>query len=314
MKRILWTVFSYLLITIFIVFLEYLLQPLFPGIFNYLLKFAEDINKLLKIDISLQTLSLILFLIFFVIIYTLLIKAASLIRKKTDLVWDKVNPILRHKSAPFTLIKSILIIIFIPFIYGFGRALILLFHDFSFDNNRIIFFSLGFTIFSIIWLFFWKKFGFFSIFEHEFTHMILALCFFHKPRAFHVDEYEGGWVKLAGVNFIITLGPYFFLTLCFMMLPFYLIIRPEFYSYYFLFMGLFISYHTLSTVREASFNRQPDIIFNGKIFSFFVILLGNIFCYGYILSFVLGGFTKGKELISNGWNEGIELIRVLTIK
>jgi len=311
MKRILWTTFSFILIIIFVAFLHYLLQPMWPSLSNILYKIAENIKSFLKVDINSRIISLIIFIIFFFIVYSSVTIIANSIRKKTKLVLDEIDPNVRYKSVPFTIVKLILIIIFFPLIYGYGKALIFFLRDISFDNKRLIFFSLGFAFFSIIWLIFWKKWGFFSIFEHEFTHLISALCFFHKPKAFHVDEYEGGWVKLAGVNFIITLNPYFFLTLCFMMLPFYLIIRQEFYIYYFLFMGMFTSYHTLSTIRETNFSRQPDIIFNGKIFSFFVIILGNIFCYGFILSFVLGGFSKGREFISMGWNEAISLVRLV---
>ena len=301
-KRALWTTFSVLIITLFVGFLRYLLTPLWPSFSEFLLNISENIKSSVKIDLSPYALSLIIFVAFFIVAYTVLTIITSTVRKKTKLAWDEINPNVRYKSTPFTLLKLVLIIFFIPFIYAYGKALILLFDEFNFENKNLFFFCIGFIVFSLIWIPFWKQFRFFAIFEHEFTHMVLALCFFHRPKAFYVDEHEGGWVKLAGVNFIITLGPYFFLTFCFLVLPLYLVTKPEFYTYFFLLLGVLASYHTLSTIRETNFNKQPDLIFNGKIFSLVVIILGNIFCYGFILAFVLGGFLRGRDFILDGWN------------
>lgn len=306
-KRALWTTFSFLIITLFVAFLRYLLTPLWPSLSDFLLKISENVKSSINIRINPYVISLIIFVVFFIVAYTVLTIITSIVRKKTKFVWDEIDPNVRYKSTPFTLVKLVLIIFFIPFIYAYSKAFILLFDEFNFESNNLFFFCIGFIIFSLIWIPLWKKFRFFAIFEHEFTHMILALCFFHRPKAFHVDEHEGGWVKLAGVNFIVTLGPYFFLTFCFLVLPLYLVTKPEFYTYFFLLLGVLTSYHTLSTIRETNFNKQPDIIFNGKIFSFVVIILGNIFCYGFILAFVLGGFLRGRDFILDGWNSFIGL-------
>jgi len=311
MKKALWTTFSFLIITFFVAFLRYLLTPLWPSLSEFLLRISDNVRSSININISPYAISLIIFLCFFMVIYIVLTKITSAVRRKTGIVWDEIDPYARYKSTPFTLAKIILIIIFVPFIYTYGQAFIRLFREFNFENRNLLFFCMGFIVFSLIWIPLWKNFKFFAIFEHEFTHLILALCFFHKPRTFHVDEREGGWVKLAGVNFIITLGPYFFLTFCFLVLPLYLVIRPEFYNYFFLLLGVLTSYHTLSTIRETKFHRQPDIIFNGKIFSLIVIVLGNIFCYGFILSFVLGGFLRGRDFILDGWNSFTSLFQMI---
>jgi len=310
-KRALWTTFSFLIIAVFIAFLRYLLTPLWPSLSDFLLKISENIKSSINLKINPYVISLIIFVAFFITVYTILTIITSVVRKKTKMIWDEIDSNVRYKSTPFTLIKLLLIILFVPFIYAYGKTFIMLFDEFNFRNKNLLFFCIGFIIFLIIWIPFWKKFKFISIFEHEFTHLFLALCFFHRPKAFHVDEHEGGWVKLAGVNFIVTLGPYFFLTFCFLVLPLYLVLKPEFYPYFFLLLGVLASYHTLSTIRETKFNKQPDIIFNGKIFSLVVIVMGNVFCYGFLLAFVLGGFLRGQNFILDGWTSFTGLFQLI---
>jgi len=302
--------FQYLVITIFVSFLMYLVNPLFPGVSKSFVRLATRINDLIKTDISPNILAIMLALVLFMIVYVLLTHAAVLFRKKAGIEWASVNPMVRYASVPFSVIKTILIILSIPLIYGYSRVLYETARGLVFSSHRVLAFAAGFAIWSVLWLIFWRKWGFFSILEHEITHMIMGLCFLHRPKKLVVVENEGGWVQLAGVNFLITLAPYYLLTLCFLMLPFFLIIQPQYYLPYFFIMGALASYHTFSTIRETGFNRQPDIIFTGKVFSFFIIFLGNIFCYGFILAFVQGGFPAGSAFIASGWNSGVGLIAV----
>jgi len=304
-------VLSYIILVVFIIFLLFLLEPLFPGFVKDLNKLSLNIKKFLHLNINTGIISLVVFLIAFFVFYSLLAKMAEIIRKNREFIWKTMDPNIRYRSRAYFIFKVILTIIFIPLIYGFTKGIIWLLKYCDFRNKRFYFFALGFVLFTIIWLLFWKKMGFFCTFEHEFTHMLIALPFLHKPTGFHVEEHKGGWVRLARVNFLITLAPYFFLTFCFLLLPFYLIIKPQFYSFYFLLMGICVSYHTFSTIQETRFNRQPDIIFNGKLFSFVVILLGNLFCYGYILAFVIGGFDKGGNFISVSWTKIIRIAKII---
>jgi len=224
--------------------------------------------------------------------------------------FNKINYGERYKNTAFTSMKTVLMILFIPLIYAYGKTFFLLIQRFDISSIRVFFFSLGFLFFTILWFLGLRKYQFFSIFEHEFTHMVLALLFFKRPQEFYVNEKEGGWVLLAGGNFIITLGPYFFLTFCMLILPIYLVIQPQFHPPFLLVMGALLAYHTFSTIRETNFNLQTDIIFNGKIFSALVILLGNIISYGFIIAFVYGGFRQGRLFFSDGWNEIMALFKV----
>jgi len=302
---------SYIFITVFVSFVMFLVKPLFPSFSSWLDSLSTRIKSSLNLALSVQLISLITALIFLLFVYILFVVIFNYRQKERLAEFKVINIYERYKNPVFTTMKTVLIILFIPLIYAYGRALFGLIQRFDITSNRVFFFSLGFIVFTVFWLLILRKYSFFSTFEHEFTHMVLALLFFRRPRAFYVHEKEGGWIMLAGGNFIITLGPYFFLTLCLFILPIYLVIQPQFYPYFLLLMGALLAYHTFSTLRETDFNRQTDIIFNGKIFSAFVILLGNLISYGYILAFVYGGFEEGRAFFKGGWNELIMLYQAI---
>jgi len=311
MKNMMLRAIQYLVVSIFVSFLMYLISPFFPGLSIFFIEMAKDINRLLKTQMNPRTLGVFLAFAIFLIVYFILSKMAILFRKRAGVEWSEVNPLVRYASVPFSVFKILISILLCPLIYGFTRALCDTILSLSMADNRMLAFSIGFAIWSILWLLFWKKWGFFSILEHEITHMIVGMCFLHRPKKLMVVENEGGWVQLAGVNFIITLAPYFLLTLCFLMLPLYLVIQPRYIAPYFFVMGVFTSYHTLSTIRETRINHQPDIVFTGKYFSLVVIILGNIFCYGFILAFIQAGFSSSSIFIEKGWHYSLEMVRNL---
>jgi hypothetical protein len=300
MKSKILMAFSYFILSAFIAFLISLVKPLFPTISLHLDLFAVNMNKLLNLNLNPKFISLAIAFLLFVILYFVLSKLTGSVRRKYSPIQHSANSAEMPVRKKNTIIKILFILILIPLIFAYFQSLLSILRLFTFSNPWILSFSIGFIIYSILWFIVLKKNYFFSTFEHEFTHMILGMCFFHSPKAIIVDKEKGGLIALSGSNFIVTLGPYFFLTLCFFWIPFYYIIKPNLYFPYFLILGSITSYHTWSTFRETQFNIQPDIINNGKIFSFFVILLGNIINYGIILSFILGGFFKIREFLFSG--------------
>lgn len=293
---------SYIFLTSFIAFFVFLLKRLFPWFSQHLDNLSGTINTALNLDWNIQLLGLLIAFCIFIPIYFVLSQVKQSIKTDINFENDGIEPFEKSESKTFSVIKFIFGIIFIPFIISYGLVFIKLFTKLSFSNSSFFVFVLGFIVFSIIWIIFHKRFSFLSIFEHEFTHMVLGLIFLHRPKQFYVEENSGGWVQLAGGNFIITLGPYFLLTLCFFIMPLYLIIMPTVYIYYFFILGFLTSYHTFSTIKETRFNSQPDIIYTGKIFSLIVIILGNILNYGILLSFVVGGFPGINNFLKSGWD------------
>jgi hypothetical protein len=172
--------------------------------------------------------------------------------------------------------RLLLGILFLPLIYFYGDAFVSLLSAISLQHAYQVNFWLAFGISTILLFVFLGRDAYLAIFEHEFTHNSWAILTFNRPKGFHVERGNGGYFEYSGRgNFLITLSPYFFLTLSFILLIFYNLIKPEYYSYFYIVLGIFTGYHTSSTIKETSFN-QPDIKANGFFFhslpSFWVTL------------------------------------------
>jgi len=185
---------------------------------------------------------------------------------------------------------------------GYGIALVNIVPRLDINNPFFRHFLYGFGSFIPLWFIWGRKTSFFSTFEHEFTHLLIGILFFKKPHGFTVSESEGGVVSLYGGNFLITLAPYFLPTFTYILLPFYFIIDPKFHLCYFAVLGFLTSYHILSTMREFSY-KQPDIIKSGKVFSTFFLIFANIFVYGFLIAFIIGGFKEVGLFIKMGFFE-----------
>jgi len=115
---------------------------------------------------------------------------------------------------------------------------------------------------------------------HELTHAISGLLMGAKVGKMKVGK-EGGHVMLSKSNFIISLAPYFF--------PFYTgLVIALWYAVGFFFdvsayeawwlavVGMTWGFHVTFTVYMLS-QRQPDVQENGRIFSYVIIYLANLF-------------------------------------
>ena len=202
-------------------------------------------------------------------------------------------------------IFKLIIIIFSFFLsIGYGVTLIDMALPFNLNQPSIQYFLVGFGIFIPLWLFWLRSNQFYSTFEHELTHLLVGLLFLKKPAHFTVTSHEGGETGLYGKNFLITLAPYFIPTFAYLLLPFYLIINSEYHLPYFTVLGFMVSYHVLSTIQEFSY-RQPDIATSGKLFSTIFLIFANIFVYGFLIMFTIGGFATGGQFIRAGFLESI---------
>ena len=115
---------------------------------------------------------------------------------------------------------------------------------------------------------------------HELTHALWALFMGAKVGKMKVGK-EGGHVELSKSNFIISLAPYFF--------PFYtgLVIAlwygagaffdvTPYESWWLVVVGLTWGFHVTFTIYMLS-QRQPDVQENGRLFSYVIIYLANLF-------------------------------------
>ncbi len=162
------------------------------------------------------------------------------------------------------------------------------------------YFLIAFIASSLFFFIFSKEGGFFSIFEHEITHIFWGILFLKSPRRLLVEKNVGGEVEIYRGNFLIILAPYFFQTINFLLLPLYFFIKESYYFIFFIIFGIALGYHTSSTIKEFSLN-QPDLKIVGILFSIVFLIFANIVTYGFLFSLVVGGWELAASFIKNGF-------------
>jgi len=166
-------------------------------------------------------------------------------------------------------------------------------------------FFAGFSGYYALWRMFFRKQSFGSIIsttEHEFTHAIFAWLTLHRVSNFNVTWSQGGSVAFTPPgNWLIFLGPYFFPTITFILLPF------TFTGASWIFitiLGISVSYHMTSTWLETH-SGQSDLQKTGILFSFAFLPTANFICYGLIASVLINGISGfSKYFLLLGENTG----------
>ena len=192
-----------------------------------------------------------------------------------------------------------LVISIISILLSGGYSLVLINSSYDVSKPEFNYFLYGFFLFIPFWFLWLKRNHFYSTFEHEMTHLIVGLIFFKKPSHFTATHDSGGETGLYGNNFIITLAPYFLPTINLLLLIIYAVINEKFILPFFVIFGFFASYHIFSTINEFSYS-QPDIYTTGKLFSTIFIIFANIVTCGFIIFFVLGGFSGATFFLKQG--------------
>ncbi len=201
------------------------------------------------------------------------------------------------------ILRSILGILCLPLIFLFGVSFWDLLKLLSFENPLHVSFIVSFIGSTLLFALFLSRGSFLAIFEHELTHNLWAILTFNKPTGFHIEKGYGGEFNYEGKgNFLMALSPYFSLTFSFLILPLYLVIQQEYYKYFIIILGILTGFHTSTTLKETGF-RQTDLKEYGYLFSFIIIILGNILSYGIILAFVTGSWGGIREFIISGFKE-----------
>ena len=134
----------------------------------------------------------------------------------------------------------------------------------------------------------------FTIFAHEFTHMLAAVVTGHKPKAMNIIPDKGGSFSYTGEgNWLITIAPYFFPTF-----PFLWMLGGIWFEYqgkifptwYIMVFGTLVGYHIVSNFYQIH-SEQTDFKKAGYLFSVLFIPGANVLLIGYLWSFVLKGWA-----------------------
>lgn len=156
----------------------------------------------------------------------------------------------------------------------------------------------GFLSGALFWIVLRRKLGFFGVFEHEFTHLVMGLLMFQKPEAFFATA-SRGHVRVGGKNFFVDLAPYYFPTFSVILLLVFPLLKESAYPVYFAVLGFMTGYHLVSQIIDFRFY-QGDIRVSGKAFSVVFCLFASLLAFGFIFAFVVGGYRGGWEFIKAG--------------
>ena len=142
----------------------------------------------------------------------------------------------------------------------------------------------------------------FSIFEHEFTHMIAALITFHKPKSLKIEPDKGGSFGFYGQgNWLITLAPYFVPTFPILLIIFSTIWATIGYQqpdWFLPVLGVMFGYHLVSNATQIH-TEQTDFAKAGWIFSILFLPTANLMAIGFVWAFGAHSWSG----VSQWWNE-----------
>ena len=174
--------------------------------------------------------------------------------------------------------------------YGFGTAAYRTFGNAAFPKQTLIAFAVGFILFILFWRLFKRHLQVVCTFEHELTHLLFGLLFLKRPHSFVVTRHDGGSVTLSGGNFIITLAPYFFPTVSYLLLPFAYFVPTGAMAIFTAALGASVAFHLVSTWAELHW-RQTDLHKAGILFSSTFLPVANLIFYGALAALIFSGTT-----------------------
>lgn len=192
---------------------------------------------------------------------------------------------------------------------GYSRALI---NYLGFNINLMpegfAVFALGCLLYTLLWIFvFSRRDKFWSVLEHEMTHLLFAILFFKKVHSFNAIRGSGGSVEIEGDNFVIALAPYFFPLATIIIL----VIKPSFpLNVQWLFNGLLgfsLMFHIISLFKEFHPD-QPDLRRSGMLFSSTVILFFNLFFVGLCIASLQGSWADMWDYVQFGFNKSVAIV------
>lgn len=193
---------------------------------------------------------------------------------------DPESPTLRH-------LKRLVGVALIPVCWILLETFLVLLHADTlageyWKSREFVFFGLG-AAFSLVLFFFCqgRLLRWLYVAGHELTHALFVLLFRGRVSDVHVSS-RGGHILTDRTNFLISLSPYFF--------PFYSVVGIVGWALYcwvvgeagapdpvwlYALVGFTWTFHLAFTLWMVR-GEQPDVIQNGRVFSFSVIFSANV--------------------------------------
>ena len=137
-----------------------------------------------------------------------------------------------------------------------------------------------------------------STLEHELTHALFAVVTLHRVVGLRTSWNSGGHLKFVGRgNWLITVAPYFFPTICFVLILFAALIPALQSPVVDALIGAAFAYHVTSTMRETH-PGQTDLQASGFLFCFAFLPTANLISNGLVLAYSFGGLAGAGQFLS----------------
>ena len=128
-----------------------------------------------------------------------------------------------------------------------------------------------------------------STLEHELTHALFAILTFHRVVDIRTTWRSGGHIRYLGRgNWLITLSPYFFPTICLIVLPLFAFLPARATHVANAVIGAAFGFHLTSTIRETHLG-QTDLKKAGYLFSLMALPGLILVTHGLVLALCHGG-------------------------
>lgn len=169
------------------------------------------------------------------------------------------------------------------------------------DPGPMLPFIGGAGFYLLAWLYLFRRWRatLLSTFEHEMTHALFAVLTLHRVVELRATWSRGGHVKILGRgNWLITVSPYFFPTVCFVLFPVIVLVPGIPQNIGDALLGAAFMYHITSTMRETH-AAQSDLKTVGYPFSVMLLPTANLLSSGVVLAVAYGGWSGVAEFFTH---------------
>lgn len=142
----------------------------------------------------------------------------------------------------------------------------------------------------------------FSTLEHELTHAVFAWLTFRRVSNLRVTWDQGGSIGIhGGSNWLISIGPYWFPTLCVPLMIAIGISGSDGAAWTAPALGAAYVYHHITTWRETH-AAQTDLKETGFLFAWCFLPTANLLASGTVLAFAAGGWARSLAFLAATWD------------
>lgn len=204
------------------------------------------------------------------------------------------------------LVWSLIGLALLPVLLAVLVATFMLVRQIPFLSTTIWYIVLGLVLYTFFHTFVYQPVGLY-VMAHEFTHAAFALLFGYRVKKIKIST-GGGYVEMSESNFVIDLAPYFFpLYTVILIAAFYGLDRlfdwSNFYWLFFIFVGIFLSFHFLSNWDVLKIE-QPDLNSTGKIFAVIFVIISNLLVINVLMVIFFIDYINLNTIFDNFYHAG----------